>query len=507
MVIKSMNKSSLTLLAVILFTGNSLFNFSLIAIPDNNDSKVDNGTKNNGKPSKAEYKIIKPQKKDIKVTLTLNGYLDDPESVPYGINTTSWLELKVIDPPLHGSLIKKNSPLLSLDLEKIKKKLSDMVYELEILNIDQEILTNELKREEEIRKIEINETNRAVKYAEKNFSHFNNIALPLEKKSADFELKRYEENLSYMLEELNQLKKMYESDDLTEETEEIIITRTQNDVNRYKFALEEAKVRRDKRLSLEIPNMVSEKEDSFRKQQFNIAAKKKIRPLEIKRKRLELEKVRENKKRLSNEMKEIEKDLIEMKALSPISGTIFVGKFDRGQWSGSKPFEQKLKRGGVLKPLEEFITICPLNKIQARINLPEKDFPDVIKINSGKLTTSINPEKEIECEIKQISKFQVSPGNYEIILDVNIPDEHKDLKPGNSCKFKVVTYQKNNAITLPSSSVFSEDHDPEIRFVYILSAKNKPVKKIVKTGKTIGTIVEILRGVSPSHKILHNKPS
>ena len=42
-------------------------------------------------------------------------------------------------------------------------------------------------------------------------------------------------------------------------------------------------------------------------------------------------------------MKEIEKDLIEIKALSPISGTIFVGKFDRGQWSGSKPFEQKLR--------------------------------------------------------------------------------------------------------------------------------------------------------------------
>ena len=96
--------------------------------------------------------------------------------------------------------------------------------------------------------------------------------------------------------EIEPTKKMYESDDLTEETEEIIITRTQNDVNRYKFALEEAKVRRDKRLSLEIPNMVSEKEDSFRKQQFNIAAKKKIRPLEIKRKKIRVRKSMENKK-------------------------------------------------------------------------------------------------------------------------------------------------------------------------------------------------------------------
>ena len=47
---------------------------------------------------------------------------------------------------------------------------------------------------------------------------------------------------------------MYEEDDLTEETEEIIITRTQNEVNRLKFALEGAKIRNEKSLKIQIPN-------------------------------------------------------------------------------------------------------------------------------------------------------------------------------------------------------------------------------------------------------------
>ena len=46
---------------------------------------------------------------------------------------------------------------------------------------------------------------------------------------------------------------MYEEDDLTEETEEIIITRTQNEVNRLKFALEGAKIRNEKSLKIQIP--------------------------------------------------------------------------------------------------------------------------------------------------------------------------------------------------------------------------------------------------------------
>ena len=93
------------------------------------------------------------------------------------------------------------------------------------------------------------------------------------------------------MEELIQLRKMYEADDLTEETEEIILQRTQNDVNRMKFSLEGAKIRKDKALKLEIPQSVSEKKDSFEKKILAHKANRIIKPVELKKKILEMKKI------------------------------------------------------------------------------------------------------------------------------------------------------------------------------------------------------------------------
>ena len=55
-------------------------------------------------------------------------------------------------------------------------------------------------------------------------------------------LKSSEQYLAYAAEELNQLKKMYEADDLTEETEEIILQRAQYQYERAKFSMKQLKL-------------------------------------------------------------------------------------------------------------------------------------------------------------------------------------------------------------------------------------------------------------------------
>ena len=56
--------------------------------------------------------------------------------------------------------------------------------------------------------------------AEKTLNASKSNDLPrLKKKSVEMNLKRYQDYLLYSLEEFNQLKQMYQDDDLTEETE------------------------------------------------------------------------------------------------------------------------------------------------------------------------------------------------------------------------------------------------------------------------------------------------
>ena len=455
---------------------------------------------------KVDYKTIKAERKDIRITLTLKGYFEDPEALPFSVNTTTWSELKVLSPPSHGKHIKKGSSLLTLDLEKIQKKIDDLKHEISISDLNIQILKNEQKRDESLAKIDLSQLNRTEKNLIEDMEYFKNVELPFEKKTSIVELKRYEENLSYAMEELNQLKKMYEADDLTEETEEIILQRTQNEVNRMKFSLEGAKIRNNKRLKLEIPRSEAEKMDESKKKKLSLQTDRIIKPTEVIKKKLELKKIEEQKKHLIENKNKLENDLKKMKVLSPITGTLIIGTFDLGKWSGSKIFETKLNKGGLLKPHEEFVTICPIQKSQARIRVPEKNLLEIRQVKNGKIISGLNPNEKLSARITKVGKIPVTPEHYDAVVQFDIPKGEKIPHPGTTCSLKVVTYEKKDAITLPLTSVFKEDHDPDQKYVYILSPKGKPVKKIIETGKSFGTSIEVINGIRPNSKILKEKP-
>lgn len=455
---------------------------------------------------KVEYKTIKPDRKDIRITLTLKGYFEDPEAFPFSVDTTTWSELKVLTTPTHGKHIKKGNSLLTLDLEKIQKKIDDLKHEISISDLNIQILKNEQKRDESLAKIDLSQLNRTEKNLIEDMEYFKNVELPFEKKTSIVELKRYEENLSYAMEELNQLKKMYEADDLTEETEEIILQRTLNEVNRMKFSLEGAKIRNNKRLKLEIPRSEAEKMDESKKKKLSLQTDRIIKPTEVIKKKLELKKIEEQKKHLTENKNKLENDLKKMKVLSPIAGTLIIGTFDLGKWSGSKIFETKLNKGGLLKPHEEFVTICPIQKSQARIIVPEKNLLEIRQVKDGKIISGLNPNEKLSARITKVGKIPVTPEHYDAVVQFDIPKGEKIPHPGTTCSLKVVTYEKKDAITLPLTSVFKEDHDPDQKYVYILSPKGKPVKKIIETGKSFGTSIEVINGIRPNSKILKEKP-
>ena len=474
---------------------------------DDSNQKDSNSTKEISKEEKKkEYKTIKAERKEIRVTLNLKGHFEDPNAVPFSVNTKTWSDLKVVKPPTHGKIVKKGESLFQLDLEKIQKKISDSKHELSLLNLNQQILTIELKRDEEINKIELSKLNRMEKYNQEDFQQFKKIQLPYEKKSAEIELKRYEENLSYALEELNQLRKMYEADDLTEETEEIIIQRTQNEVNRMKFSLEGAMIRKEKSLQFEIPRSEHEKSDSFETKKVTLQTSRIIKTSELNKKKLELQKLEKEKNRLTEAKKKLEDDFQTMKTHSPITGRLFVGTFELGKWSGSKLFEPKLKKGGLLKPFEELITICPIQKTQVRIKIPEKNLLEIRQQKDGVIIPGLSPEEKISARIIQISEFPIAPEIYDAVVQFEIQEGAQIPLPGTTCTFEVITYQNKKAITLPKSSVFEEEYDPEIKYVYILSSKGKPVKKIIETGKGSGSIIEIVKGIRANTEILKEKP-
>jgi multidrug efflux pump subunit AcrA (membrane-fusion protein) len=78
-----------------------------------------------------------------------------------------------------------------------------------------------------------------------------------------------------------------------------------------------------------------------------------------------------------------------------------------------------------------------------------------------------------------------------------------------ACTVKFVPYRKEDALTIPSTAVFTDD-SAEIITNYVYRAKpeqdGKFPKQWVKTGKTSGGKTEILEGLSQGDEILASKP-
>jgi multidrug efflux pump subunit AcrA (membrane-fusion protein) len=71
-----------------------------------------------------------------------------------------------------------------------------------------------------------------------------------------------------------------------------------------------------------------------------------------------------------------------------------------------------------------------------------------------------------------------------------------------------VPYLKAEALTVPSSAVFTDDLDDDKQYVYVPGVgSSAPTKRYVKTGKKTDQKVEILDGLKEGEKVLQQKPS
>ena len=450
---------------------------------------------------------VVPVKKTIRNTITLKGFIEDPDAIPISIDTQSWADLRVSVPPKHGKEVKKGEIIMELDMDKIRTHLQFLSHDLNILDLNKEILQAEIKLAEELAPLEKAELDRFEKYVKEDYSRYKDIYLPFDKRSAAMSLKSSEQYLAYAAEELNQLKKMYEADDLTEETEEIILQRAQYQYERAKFSHEAAKIRNEETLQVQLPRGKTATDNNFNREKLSLQTLRKIKPAELNRKKLEGKKMIEERKQFAINKEKIEMDLKQMHPIkSPSHGLLFWGTFDRGKWSGGATLKSKLRKGGTIKAYEDFITICPSKRLRARLNLPEKNLHQVKVGNEAELSLASADDSKMPASIKDISKSPVMPGIFDLSADILLPKGFIPPVPGSACTLECVTYYREDAITLPSSVIHTEENDPESNFIYIVNKNGKNLKKAIEVGRKSGESVEILSGVRLGMKVLKNKP-
>jgi hypothetical protein len=456
------------------------------------------GEKTESKPQAKKRKTHKVEPKRLKISITLDGTFvaRNMEEVP--LRPETWTDYEIEEIVEHGANARKGETLIQFDSEKIDEAIADLeleqrLNELAILRADEE-----LPRMEKTLKLDFDDAERASQQAKEDFERYKEIERPMAVKSAEFMVKYYDFMLNYEKDELEQLEKMYEADDLTEETEEIVLKRQRNSVEFAEFELESARVDRDDTLKVRLPRMDIRVKEALERTALARARAQTALSLDLSRARYEQEQRKKARtKSLDKHTKLLaDRELIEIE--SPADGIVYYGQNVNGRWSDTQTLINKYKPHSNVAPGSILMTIVESRPLFVTSTVEEASRPDVKDGQKAKISLPAETADRLGCEVKSISSIPVSPGKFEINFDVEqeqIPDW---IVPGMSCKVQIVTYDKKAALVVPKAAIHDDEDNEDQKYVWLVDPDDdeaKPQRRNVKLGKRKGEEVEVIKGL------------
>lgn len=312
--------------------------------------------------------------------------------------------------------------------------------------------------------------------------------------SANMNLKMAKFNLDYYKDELEQLEKMYEADDLTEETEEIVLRRQKFMVEYGEFNYELSKHYHDRTLNVSIPRSDRDMKESLDQAEDRVESAELANQIDLSTARYELEKLKSARKDSLDKHVKLLADRDLMTITSPITGVVYYGDASDGKWSKIATQKQKLLPGKSADKQAVLITVLDKTKLQVVSPLDEKLR---ISLKPGeKVEVQPTPEgsKALTGKVASISAMPVADGKFEALFELTTNDLPEWLVPGMSCEVEVITYQKEDALLVPKKAIH-DDESKDKKYVWTVE-EDKPVKTWVETGREKGDKVEITSGLS-----------
>jgi multidrug resistance efflux pump len=470
------------------------------AASDDAEEKPSAETK--AKPSaKAETKkrkTFKVEPKRLKIELPLDGVFVASEMTEVPFRPEAWSDYEIVEVAKLGTRVRQGETLFKFDDRKLNEAIADLELDQRLNELAIRRAEEELPRQEKTLTMDLTAAERSDREAKEDFKRYTEIDRPMIVKSANFTAKYYQFMLDYEQDELDQLEKMYEADDLTEETEEIVLKRQKNQVEFAEFSLESAKLTRDETLDIRLPRYDVEIKESLERTSLALARARMAMQLDLNRLRYELEQRKQARvKSLDRHAKLIvDRGLMEIKA--PADGIVYYGQCVNGRWGETQSLLNKYEPKNNVSPGSILMTIVDPRPIYVMSTFDEGKRPEVAVGQKVKFSPPAEGSQRINGKVKEISPIPVSAGKFEIKFDLE-QDELPDwIVAGMSCKLKVCTYDEADALAVPKAAVRTDKEDEDQKYVWLVDPDDeeaKPTRRNVTIGRRSADDIEIVKGL------------
>jgi RND family efflux transporter MFP subunit len=452
----------------------------------------------------AKPATIKLKKAPLKVEVTLDGTFEAQKTTEIVLRPQEWAGLTVLSAVEHGSAVKRGDLLVSLDFEKIDRAIGDLRTEMQVADIGIKQAEQDLKSLESLTPMDLAAAERSHRYAVEDHKLYKEVIRPTNLRMAEFMLKMSKQRLEYVEEELKQLEKMYKADDLTEETEEIVLRRARNQAEVARFSHELAKQEYDDTMKRDLPRTDARVADVAQRADVTWEKGRVVLPLALQKQRSEVEKLRLGRSRSEERLAKLLADRAAMSVKAPADGVVYYGSCDRGKWTAG--IGEEFRRGAAIQANKVFMTLVQPRPMQIRVNVPEKQLCNVRPGLKAAAKPAGYPDLKLTAIVERVGGVPMGAGNFDGRLTVALGDQAAALMPGMTCEVKITAYEKADAIAVPPSALSADETDEQKQFVYVVGKDGKSKRQPVTVGKRTEKQVEVLSGLKEGDEILTEAP-
>lgn len=422
------------------------------------------------------------------------------QALPLSVDAEEWSSFTIKEIQPHGSLVKKGDVLVRFDRESYDKKLRDAesahrAGQLTLANSEADFVTAE-----KFLPMQLQSAKMKAEEAAEAWEYFQKTRRDNEIKEANLSLKQAELRLDAEREELVQLEKMYKADDLTENTEEIILKRQREVVKATEITMEMARLAHKRTMEVTLPREAVALERDAQSSAIQLKEHEQNLPRNTELKRIALEDARVGAKRAEEAFTKLQKDTDCFELKAPADGYFYYGTIQDGRWSTGDAVKGLVVDGviGSKRPFAAFVPSAGPMVLEAFVD--EATFRQLKPEIAGFATLTGRADLSFPVKLNKLASVPSTEGRYRVTLSAQLPAELVSA-PGMTANAQLTAYQKDAAIVVPAKALHATaDGGWEVE---IEEAEGKTKKVAVKRGLSSGDKVEILSGLTKDQTIIY----
>jgi len=434
-----------------------------------------------------------------------DGVFEAPAMTEVRIDAKRWGQFTVEDAVPHGTRVNKGDVLVRLETAKLDEQIRDLEIGGRIAALAHGLLERDVALLEKSTPLQLELARRARRIAAEDLARYETKEGRLATAENDVMLKMSQFRRENAEEELDQLEKMYTQDDLTEETEEIVLKRARFEAELARFFGELMTDRHERIATFELPRRLDVVQKAELLAAIDLERAETALPLTLDKLKLELERSTNERRKAAEQLAEYKSDRAALPLVAPTDGILYYGRWQQGKWVDSDQVAGRLRAGGKLEPQSVQFTIVGSGRPFVRAGVPEKELSKVAADSAARIMPKAFPDVRLPGRVRSVSAVPVGAGRFEAVID--LAEDHPRLAAGMETEIRVIAANEPALLAVPKKTVFADELDENRKFVYVLAAAGKePQKRTVATGRSNDEFVEITAGLAAGEQILLEKP-